>query len=150
MFYLLKFLSMHAHVREIKEWVEVVRGLRGKKWGVYCFMLPGLCHVGCARMAGQKYLIKLYFLVLERRGTGFCLDLLSVCVASFIFSCSFPAPASNNLAPIQWLLVFYGQVIRVELLNMAMDKATFLLLHSSEVHNQFYIISIHILITFPL
>lgn len=56
-----------------------------KKWGVYCFMLSGLCHVGCARLAGQKYLIKLYSLVLERRGTGFCLDLLSVCVASFLF-----------------------------------------------------------------
>lgn len=24
------------------------------------FVLPGLCHVGCARMAGQKYLIKMF------------------------------------------------------------------------------------------
>lgn len=30
MFYLLQFLLMHAHVREIKERVEVVRGMRGK------------------------------------------------------------------------------------------------------------------------
>ncbi len=69
---------------------EDVRGMRGKKWGIYCSMLPGLCHVGCARMAGQKNLIKIFFLVLERRGTGFCPDLLSVCVASFLFFMLFP------------------------------------------------------------
>ncbi|OIT04062.1 hypothetical protein A4A49_13667 [Nicotiana attenuata] len=48
-------------------------------------MLPGLCHVGCARMAGQKYIIKVFILCVgEEKARGFA-RLSSLCVSRVLF-----------------------------------------------------------------
>ena len=46
------------------------REMRGKKMLVMLSRLCDLCHVGCARLAGQKWLIKKLSLVLEGRWYG--------------------------------------------------------------------------------
>lgn len=62
------------------------------------FMLPGLCHVGCARMAGQKYLIKMFLFGFrgERHGVlpG---SSLCACLVSFLFFLLFPRSCVQQL-----------------------------------------------------
>ncbi|KAK4351990.1 hypothetical protein RND71_027508 [Anisodus tanguticus] len=119
---------MHAYVREDERLRDCVR-YEGKKRHLL-FMLPGLCHVGCARMAGQKYLIKLFiFGVGEERHGGFCPALLSLRGVGglFIFPalCMFLVPTilrlSSGYLSLNWSCDFdarpiQGQVTTVDLL----------------------------------
>ena len=103
------------------------------------FMLPGLCHVGCARMAGQKYEIKVFILGVGRwEGTGVCPALISLrvlCLFSLLFSLLRPTTLRRSVVtchwiglvttvvylearPIQWQLMLI-----CDMLNTAMDTS---------------------------
>lgn len=105
----------------MKDWASLCE-ISEEKVRYLLFMLPpGLCYVGCAHMAGQKYLIKVFILgVVEETARGFArLSSLRVSVFFFIFSCSFLAPAFNNFAtisgylslnrPCDYCCVFWGE-----------------------------------------
>lgn len=130
---------MHAYVREDKRF-ERCEGYEGKNWDLL-FMLAGLCHVGCARMAGQKYLIKIWFFGVwrgEARGFIFYPALLSLCGVSVLFIfLLFHCSCIQKTASIRGLLVmnWSRQLTHVNLLNTAMDNATYRLQHSTKGTN---------------
>ena len=107
-----------------------------KKSELFIVHVTGLCHDGCARMAGQKYLIKIIFGVGEERH-GVLPGSPLLCLVSFLFFMHSPCTCTCTRTRTQLnvhrsssYLFIQEQATHVDLLNMAMDKATFLLQRS--------------------
>lgn len=95
-----------------------------KKERYLLFMLPGLCHVGCARMAGQKYLIKVFFWCLRGEVRGFARISSLVC-RPFYFHALSLLPRPTILHRSGGYCFIQRQVTHVDLLSTAMDKQRF-------------------------
>ena len=131
----------------MKDWATlwVMRG----KIEVFIVMLSGLCHVGCARMAGQKYIIKVFILgVGEEKARGFA-RLCSLCVSRVLFGSALsfflrPTTLRRSVVTCRWIglvitVVYFEasliqrQVTHVDLLYAPRRwiQATFLLQHAT-------------------